>query len=248
MHLHWLLASVKGIPVLMYHRVMHGVSDGLTITPRALKEQWQYLKSNGYNSLSLSDFLHCTKTGKYPEKSVLITFDDGYVNNLLYVYPLLIELNWQATFFIIADNVDGTAKKNLLPLTAMMDVSQLRALDPNVVQLAMHGYNHENFSELSFDEIKNVVQKSILAFENSGLQYHKTIAYPYGSRPHDKQQFKDLKKWMREIGITAAFRIGNQVCRIPATDIYELKRIDIKGTDTLKEFKIKLRKGKLKPF
>ena len=53
---------------------------------------------------------------------------------------------------------------------------------------------------------------------------------------------------MKENNIDAAFRIGNQVCRIPAPDIYEIRRIDIKGTDTMDDFRIKLRKGKLKPF
>ena len=57
-----------------------------------------------------------------------------------------------------------------------------------------------------------------------------------------------LKEWMKENNIDAAFRIGNQVCQIPAPDIYEIRRIDIKGTDTMDDFRIKLRKGKLKPF
>jgi hypothetical protein len=53
---------------------------------------------------------------------------------------------------------------------------------------------------------------------------------------------------MSDFGIEAAFRIGNKPQRSPATDLYELKRIDIRGGDSLEEFKIKLRKGKLKPF
>jgi hypothetical protein len=62
------------------------------------------------------------------------------------------------------------------------------------------------------------------------------------------KHFPQLKRIMAEMGIKAAFRIGNKVSEVPAPDMYELKRIDIKGTDTVADFKIKIKKGKLKPF
>src|SRR5437868_2498705 len=107
MRLHWLLPAIKGIPVLMYHRVWPGLNDGLTITPEGLREQWLYLKEQGYNTVSLLDFLEIIKGNKsYEPGTILITFDDGYHNNLTYVYPLLQELSLQATIFIIGDTLD----------------------------------------------------------------------------------------------------------------------------------------------
>jgi peptidoglycan/xylan/chitin deacetylase (PgdA/CDA1 family) len=232
----------------MYHRVWHGMNDGLTITPDKLQEQWKYLQHNGYTAISLPDFLHIAKNGKPPEKYFLLTFDDGYVNNLHYVYPLLQEYNWKATYFIIADNIDGSSKEKTDEMGRKMNLSQLKQLDPSIVQLGMHGYHHENFKESSLAEIKTAIENSIRTFENSGLSYFKVLAYPYGARPTNAKIFKELKQWMVEIGIEAAFRIGNQVSRIPAPDIFEIKRIDIKGTDSIEDFKIKLKKGKLKPF
>lgn len=248
MRLHWLLPTIKGIPVLMYHRVWPGMSDGLTITPEKLREQWQWLKAEGCNALSLPDFIKAAKTGNYPSKSFVITFDDGYVNNLEYVQPLLKELNWAATFFIIADNVDGSAKRSKDPVNMKMNLSELKQLDPEVVQLGMHGYNHESFSDTGIEDIKKIMERSVRAFDDSGLKYYKVLAYPYGARPKDATQFKSLKGWMQSVGIEAAFRIGNQVSKIPTPDIFEIRRIDIKGTDSMEDFKIKFRKGKLKPF
>jgi len=248
MRLHWLLPSIQGIPILMYHKVWEGVNDSLTMTPEKLREQWLWLKEQGYNAIHLADFLRATKTGIYKEKSILITFDDGYTNNLQYAYPLLKELNWAATFFIIADNVDGTAKRSIDASNRKMDLAELKQLDPATVQLGMHGYNHESFSDTKIEDIKNILEKSVHAFESSGLVFHKVLAYPYGARPKVASEFSTLKKWMLEFGMEAAFRIGNKPCAMPAPDIFEIKRIDIKGADTIKDLTIKLRKGKLKPF
>ena len=127
-----------------------------------------------------------------------------------------------------------------------MDLEQLKLLDPAIVQLAMHGYAHENMSKATLAETQEALQQSLNAFESSGLNWHPVLAYPYGAMPG--KDFPQLKKIMAEMGIKAAFRIGNKVCRVPAPDMYELKRIDIKGADTIADLKIKIRKGKLKPF
>lgn len=249
MNLSWLLPEIKGIPVLMYHKVLSNLNDNLTITPEKLRQQWDFLKQEGYSTISLGDFLEFIKNGGYTnQKLVLLTFDDGYLNNYEYVYPMLQEMAWNATFFIIADTLGDNLQQLYDKDNPKMSLNELKQLDSSVIQLGMHGYHHENFNKISFDEIKYVLQKSIDKFDSSGLGYYKVLAYPYGARPRDKQILTAMKTWMADNGIVAGFRIGNQVCRIPAPDIFEIKRIDIKGTDTLDEFKIKLKKGKLKPF
>ncbi len=246
----WLLPEIDGIPVLMYHRVWPGQSDDLTITPEKLREQWTYLQQEGYSTLSLPQYLDIAngKTEHYPKKSLLITFDDGYLNNLTYAYPLLKEMDWKATFFIIVNAIDGSAKKEEPGVNEKMGLKDLKKLDTNVVQLGLHGYHHEHFDQLNLDDIKTVMRTSSAIMDESGLHHYDVLAYPYGARPKKLRVLAELKLWMQEHGIQAAFRIGNQVSKIPSPDIYEIKRIDITGTDTLEEFKIKLKKGKLKPF
>ena len=104
MNLSWLLPDIKGIPVLMYHKVWPGGADALTISPERLQQQWLLLKAEGYRALSLSEFLAVARGEQpRPSKAVLITFDDGYQNNLQYVYPLLQQTGFKATFFIIGN-------------------------------------------------------------------------------------------------------------------------------------------------
>jgi peptidoglycan/xylan/chitin deacetylase (PgdA/CDA1 family) len=248
MRLDWLIPQIKGIPVLMYHRVWPGLQDRITVTPEQLRDHFAFLKSEGYTAISLQEF-HSISSGQSPlrEKIFLLTFDDGYENNLTYVYPLLQELKWKATFFIIGDSLEGNISQDD-PLNKKITVEQLKGLDSNIVQLAMHGFHHEHFGKLNLEEMKSVMINSLNAFQSHGIEVVPSLAYPYGGRPKDQQLFKDFKDWMKENGIISAFRIGNQVSKVPADDMYEIKRIDIRGEDGIKELGIKLKKGKLRPF
>lgn len=248
MDVSWLLPDGKGIPVLMYHRVWPGMSDRLTITPSRLREHWEFLKTEGYRAISMLEYLEIA-TGKreHNEKVLLLTFDDGYVNNLIYAYPLLRELGWCATFFIIASVLDGSYIDMGVDASEKMQIEDLHSLDPAIVQLAMHGYHHSNMSKVGMREMEQELALSLEAFDHSGLAYQRVWAYPYGGRP-EGDRLKKLKQMMHAMGITAAFRIGNKVSSMPAPDMYEIKRIDIHGTDTVDTLKIKIKKGKLRPF
>jgi len=57
-----------------------------------------------------------------------------------------------------------------------------------------------------------------------------------------------MKELFRDYKLIFAVRIGNRINSLPIRDPYELKRIDIKGTDSLFTFKIKLKKGRTKLF
>jgi peptidoglycan/xylan/chitin deacetylase (PgdA/CDA1 family) len=250
MRLHWLLPNRPGVPVLMYHRVWPGLRDGLTVTPDDLRAQWTWLRDQGYTCLRLEDFLAgATGKTKVPEKSFLLTFDDGYRNNLEYALPLLKEFGWEATIFIIAGTLDGTMRygEDDSP-GATLTVEEMKAMTCENIQFALHGYHHENFSENSLPALKQAMEASCRVFEQFGIPYLRVLAYPYGARPAEANEFRELKEWMKDYGIEAAFRIGNRPQKLPAADTYELMRIDIRGEDSLKDFQIKLRKGKLKPF
>jgi len=249
MRFHWLLPDIKGIPVLMYHRIWPGRQDGLTLTPEQLRAQWLYLKEAGYRTLSMQEFLSISsgqqaKTGK----EVLLTFDDGYHNNLTHVYPLLQELGWCATIFIIADTLDGTATPPGEEIDRKLTVAELRSMSRDHIQLGLHGYHHENFSKCTAAEIGEILLQSFKAFEDQGIIFERVLAYPYGARPKENNVLQEMKKILIQQGLKAAFRIGNKPEKMPSADLMEIKRIDIRGEDSLQDFRIKLRKGKLKPF
>ena len=203
----------------------------------------------GYTTLSIQEFIAIQKgEAPLPEKAVLLTFDDGYKNNLTYVYPMLQEFNWNATLFVIAGTLDGSYPQAGDAMSEYLTPDDLRTMNAKYMQLAIHGYQHEDFSKLSLDKAVLALTKSVQVFDECGLPYHKIIGWPYGARPKDHATLKGLKQWLKTAGFEAGFRIGNKPAIVPAKDLYEIHRIDIRGDDTMDDFRLKLRKGKLKPF
>lgn len=101
----------KAVPVLMYHHVTP--NPGLvTVSPHTFENQMQSLASKGYTALSADHFLEFVSgKRKVPAKSVLITFDDGYLDNYVYAFPVLQRMDLHAVLFTVTGNVgDGPAR------------------------------------------------------------------------------------------------------------------------------------------
>ena len=88
------------LPVLMYHHI--SPKPGLvTCSPENFRAQMEWLAKNGWKTLSTAAFAEALATGQIPRKSVLISFDDGYLDNWVYAHPVLQELGQRATIFLI---------------------------------------------------------------------------------------------------------------------------------------------------
>jgi peptidoglycan/xylan/chitin deacetylase (PgdA/CDA1 family) len=89
----------RAVPVLMYHHV--SPNPGLvTVSPATFTDHMDYLARAGYTTLTADEFLGFLQ-GSYPApaKSVLITFDDGYLDNYVYAYPTLRTFGLHAVIF-----------------------------------------------------------------------------------------------------------------------------------------------------
>lgn len=99
------------IVALMYHHFSPSDKDlnSVIVHPDRFREQLQMLKKNGYTPIRQQDLLAFMKGGdeaRLPEKSVLITIDDGYESNYLYAYPALVEEQFFATIFATTVNIN----------------------------------------------------------------------------------------------------------------------------------------------
>lgn len=88
------------LPVLMYHHV--SPHPGLvTCSPENFHAQMRWLAEYGWRTLSATEFLAGRESGGWPAKSVLLTFDDGYLDNRVYAWPSLQEFGFNAILFIV---------------------------------------------------------------------------------------------------------------------------------------------------
>ncbi|MGI6603930.1 MAG: polysaccharide deacetylase family protein [bacterium] len=132
------LSNAKAIPVLLYHHLAPAGSgfenNRATITPEEFAWQMEHLATQGYKVLT-RDELVAFLEGKItlPERSVAITFDDGYASNLKYAFPILKKHGFHAFIHVITDHLP---QESPLPY----DVRRLQRLSgPEIKELADTG-------------------------------------------------------------------------------------------------------------
>jgi len=233
------------LPVLMYHNVSEAntSSKGLTISIEKLEEQFKYLKDKGYTTLHFKDLQALKGPSDYPEKAVIITFDDVYVNQLEYAYPLLQQYGLKASFYIPFKYVGGNDDWND-GTEAIMSVTQLQLLNPEIIELGLHSFAHGNYSEMSVESIQEDFDKCKTFIIEHNLEIHNTLAYPYGKFPRKGEVQQAFFNTLHNNRVAYGLRIGNRVNNFPFKNNYEVQRIDIKGEDSLATFKKKLKRGK----
>jgi peptidoglycan/xylan/chitin deacetylase (PgdA/CDA1 family) len=243
----------RKLRVLEYHSVStDGFADQITIPKEMLIRHFEYLRTNGYTTMWLSEIDAYQKVGKpLPPKTVLLTFDDGYANNYTELFPLLRQYEMKAVCFMvlgrIGQNIDW-AGQYVNDSMALMNASQLREIASHV-ELAHHTFRHDNYTKISFDAIEEDLRKSFEVIQQENLNVFPALAYTFGRyyRKRDENQAR-LFSILEKHGIKYAFRIGNRINAFPFKSRYDLQRTDIRGTDSFDDFKVKLRFGRKKLF
>lgn len=224
--------------VLMYHKVSpNDHFDFLTVTSSNLEEQFQFLKQQGYTSILLSELVkHVREGSPLPEKPVLITFDDGYRDNYTVMYPLLLKYGLKANIFLVP---------TFLQQDTYLQVDDLLAMDPNVVEYGLHSFDHKSYKRLSRREIEQDITQTREMLTKLDIPFQQCLAYPYGAFPK-RNPFK-LISFFRTLAakqIALAFRIGNRLNPLPIYHPLLIQRLDIRGEDSIQTFEQKVRKGK----
>ena len=90
----------------MYHRISEPDLDpwGLCVSPAHFAEQLEVLNKY-FHPLSMQELLKHLQRGKVPNRSIVVTFDDGYVDNLHHAKPLLERADVPATIFLVSEAI-----------------------------------------------------------------------------------------------------------------------------------------------
>lgn len=235
-------SKAESVRILMYHKVQpeKNISgkDTLAVSVKDLEEQLQYVINN-YNTLFFTEL----EANKATERKLILTFDDGYLDNLQYLAPLLEKYQLKATIFIPTELIQ---KDEANEQRSLMTFEEIRSLNRNFIEIALHSHSHRNYSQITLQEASDDLQKNISTLEEKKIPFTKVLAYPYGQFPKKGEAKKEFFTMLENTGITSAVRIGNNIAYFPWKNKFEIKRIDIKGGDSFDIFKWKLRLGKVK--
>lgn len=104
------MKSADALPVLMYHHV--SPQRGLvTVAPQTFRAHMAWLARRGYRTVGCDELAGFLAGAPLPDKSVLVTFDDGYLDNYVHAHPVLTEFGLKAVLFLITGWLgDGPAR------------------------------------------------------------------------------------------------------------------------------------------
>ncbi|HIE30365.1 TPA: polysaccharide deacetylase family protein [Candidatus Poribacteria bacterium] len=230
-------AAIK-VPILAYHKIDTVRELSITcISPKTFERQMRFLAKSGYQSISPELIVAAVNgEGRFPQKPILITFDDGYENFYHCAYPIMKKYGYTATVFLLAGYIglmnDWDVKlgwrrfKHLTP-------TQIRFLAKEGFCFGSHGVNHLFLTYQDDATVKYEIQTSKAILENLFQKPIYFFSYPYGN--YDCR----TARLARECGYTAAFSL-NPGNIISTDNLYFLPRMAIYRYDTMWSFKSKL--------
>ena len=186
--------------VLMYHDIKIEPLNTFDVTRDDFSAQLDWLREKGYRTLSMDEFVFGVKKQSFPEKSVLITFDDGYEGIYLHAAPELRKRNMHATFFIITETINKALEG--YPYISMKQLTELAA-DP-LFSIGSHTMRHPFLSRLSPQEQLEELTRSKTKLENLTGRPVLALAYPYGD--YNASVIAALK----ESGYLAGFAVNDR--------------------------------------
>ncbi len=218
-----------GVPILCYHSISESKDNELLLSPEKFKSQLKYLKDNGYTPITMDELYNFLKNNKsIPEKSVVITFDDGYRDNYTTAFPILKEFGFKATVYVISNFVENDL---------YMTKAQIKEMSDWGIDIESHTDNHEDLSKLTLDQQYETMKKSKEQLETILSKKVDYIAYPFGK--FNVNTRKVAEKAGYKLGFSLAGGLADK-----GDNAYNIDRLYISNNYTIDEFITKLTKTK----
>ncbi len=225
-----------GVPILLYHSISNNPSR-LAVRPLEFRRQMAYLAQAGYEAI-FPDEVKKALAAPGRKKYVVLTFDDGLLDNLTTAEPILTEYNFRATVFIAAKYIGGKSQYSRQPANQqfkMLSSADIRQLEKRGWLIANHFYSHRNLVDLTAAEIKQEFKRAygILAEVVKNKRGLAIVSYPRNK--YNSQVLKAARQAGAKIGLAGERNLASQKSNIMAWP-----RIEISKDIDLAKFKLYL--------
>jgi len=234
--------------ILMYHMVSERIPgakfNGLRVSPTKFERQIKWLSEQGWHFVTMSELAH----GVCMEKTVAITFDDGFADNYVNALPILQKYGAKATLYLVTDrhNRDWSVLKKahhadgeLMREPKLTDAQVNEMLKTGLFELGAHTLTHANLNLLALPEKVSEITQSKHWLETHFNTQVSSFAYPFGIYNSAKDPLL-----VKQAGFDTAVTTHEGINPDVNAQAFELKRIKISGKDGFFSFKTKIRCGK----
>ena len=227
------------LPILMYHHIQTDslVLSRFAVSLRSFQRQIGWLTQKGYETISLEQLGSVIQGQEtLPRKPVIITFDDGYQSVWDHAKPILDQSGFTATVFLVSQaigkrNIWDLPKSN--PILPCMDEATCRRLLDDGWQIGSHGLNHLRLSDLAPKALNEEIAGSKKVLEQLFDCEITTFCYPHGAWN------KRVQEIVKRAGYQMACATSSKSASV-TDDPWALRRVKVKGSDTLWDFRRKV--------
>ncbi len=193
-----------GIPVLLYHRIEKAgptLHRDLFVSPRHFEGQIAWLAKNRYHFVSTEELgLFLGGKTTVPDKSIIITFDDGTADNYTNAFPVLQKYGARAIIFLIADCIGRDITWHGEPARFLSE-SHVKKMALGGIEFGSHTLSHPSLTKVTPERLLAEVRDSKTILEQRlGLPI-RTLCYPFGSYN------ADVEKMANDAGYIAGFTL-----------------------------------------
>ncbi|HEY1868878.1 MAG TPA: polysaccharide deacetylase family protein [Candidatus Cybelea sp.] len=173
-----LLAVLLALPpVVMYHRVdawspSDSISHRLTISPDRFAGELRDIHRIGLRTVGIAELASDAQRGAFPQRAVLLTFDDGYSDQFRYAFPILQRFGDRAIFFINPGTI-GTPRHLTWP--------EVETMAKAGMSIECHGVHHVDLGESSAAEQTYEIDRCVQALRAHLHESVLAFAYPSGN-------------------------------------------------------------------
>lgn len=168
---------MKEVCILLYHSISDS-DDPLAIAPKDFEKQLRILRHVA-NPVPLSDIVgHINGQKNIPDRSVAVTFDDGYRDVITEALPLLKKYQVPATIFVSL----GPSREELGNGHALLSSEEIKVLSREpLIEIGSHAVSHRKLTRLSEREVYDELSMSKTELERLMGTICRYLAYPKGS-------------------------------------------------------------------
>ncbi len=212
---------VVQLPILTFHAIEEQ-SSVISFPPGLFRRGMAKLHENGYRTISLLEAVDRLRSKEYfPERSFVITFDDGYKSVYEEAFPVLKRYHMLATVFVTVgeEGIAGSGAR-LPPFEgrSMLSWQEIREMQRGGIEIGAHTCTHPDMTRLPIEQVRSEVIHSKVILEDALGVSVSSFAYPYGR--YDSRAQEIVKQFF---ACACSDRLGQMSSK---SDPYALKRVD----------------------
>lgn len=183
------MSECSSLPVLMYHYISH-YGGPITVSPQNFEAQCRGMAEAGWHGIALDEAESFLLEGKpLPKGSVLITFDDGFLDNYVYAYPILKKYGHKGVIFAVTERL----QKDSLDPTPSDGVGKYCATHLSSVDNPMHkdalGYEQRQDIFLSWKEAREMEASGVISIAAHSARHLAVYSAPiFSKKPSQLRQ------------------------------------------------------------